>query len=82
MDKLKLCPFCGGEAYFEQTACGIIDNSSVRLQFAIRCRKCGASIPNTYGYIAINLSPDGELNVWHNDRISAIAVWNRRSGEE
>lgn len=82
MNKLKSCPFCGGEAYFKQTACGTVDNSSVKLQFSICCKKCDAHAPNAYGYIAINLSPDGELNIWHNDKNSAIDAWNRRAGKE
>lgn len=80
--KLKPCPFCGGEANVEQTTYGTTDLSSVRLQFAIRCKKCGATAPNANGYIAINLSSNGELNAWHDDRNPAIAAWNRRSIDE
>lgn len=82
MIELKPCPFCGGEADFIQTAYGTADNSSVRLQFAIRCKKCDASAPNACGYIAINLSSDGELNTWHDDRNPAIAAWNRRANAD
>ena len=79
--RLKPCPFCGGEAQFEQTAHGPVDHSSVRLQFVIRCKKCGASAPNVCGYIAMNLSPNGELNAWHDDRNPARAAWNRRAND-
>lgn len=80
--ELKPCPFCGGEAIVEQTAYGTADRSSVRLQFAIRCKKCGASAPNAYGHIAMNLSANGEFNIWHDDRNPAIAAWNRRKNDE
>lgn len=80
MDKLKPCPFCGGEAEFDQTAYGrTTDHSSVSLQFEIRCKKCGATAPNAYGYISINLSSNGELNIWHDDKNPAIDAWNRRA---
>lgn len=79
--KLKPCPFCGGEANVEQTACGKRDLSSVELRFAICCKKCGASAPNANGYIAMNLSSNGEFNVWHDDRNPAIAAWNRRAND-
>ena len=82
MEKLKPCPFCGGEASLEQTAYGTRDLSSVKLSFAIRCKKCGASAPKANGYISINLSSSGELNAWHDDRVPAIAAWNRRANDE
>lgn len=82
MKNLKPCPFCGSEANIEQTSYGTTDLSSVGLQFAIRCKKCGASAPNANGYISINLSSSGELNVWHDDRVPAIAAWNRRANDE
>lgn len=81
-NELKPCPFCGGEAIIEQTAYGTADLSSVRLSFAIRCKRCGASAPNACGYIAINLSNNGELNAWHDDRNPATAAWNRRANDE
>lgn len=82
MTELKPCPFCGGKAEFDQTGYGATDHSSVELRFAIRCKKCGATAPDAYGYIAINLSSNGELNVWHDDKSKAIAAWNRRTREE
>lgn len=46
MSKLKLCPFCGGEAevigYFQK---GVANN----YQYFVRCQKCKAR-PQLYGY--------------------------------
>ena len=78
---LRPCPFCGGKARFEQTACGTTDASSCKLSFSIRCAKCSATAPNSYGYVAVNLSYSGDLNLWHDDRGSAIKAWNRRAND-
>ena len=82
MENLKPCPFCGGEAAIDQTGFGTTEHSSVRLDFSIRCKKCGASAPNASGYMAINLSSNGELNAWRDDRNRAIAAWNRRANND
>lgn len=78
MIELSSCPFCGGEARIQQTACGTTENNSCKLSFEIRCSKCNATAPNAYGYIAVNLGADGELNIWHDDRDKAAKAWNRR----
>lgn len=79
MSKLKPCPFCGGEAGIEQTRTWIQDKDSVAIQFQIRCKKCKATAPLSYGYIALNMKSDGELNFSHNDLPSATEAWNRRA---
>jgi Lar family restriction alleviation protein len=76
---LKPCPFCGGKASFEQRSYGTTSPDSVRLGFSIRCIKCGTFVPGADGYIAINLSSIGELNIWHDDRKQAFDAWNRRA---
>lgn len=78
MDKLKPCPFCGGQAMVNQTAYGTTDLASCKLSFSIGCQKCGATAPKSRGFIAINLSSNGDLNIWHDDRTAAIEAWNRR----
>ena len=78
MEELRRCPLCGCEAYFEQDAYGTTDAHSCKLSFSIHCVKCGATAPNAYGYICINLSRDGKLNAWHDDRPCAVEAWNRR----
>lgn len=78
---LKPCPFCGGEVIFSQTSYGASEGS-VNLAFSIRCKKCDATAPNSYGKVYINLAKDGTLNVWGDDRPKAAESWNRRAGED
>lgn len=79
MSELKPCPFCGSKAAIEQTGYGTTNNDSCNLSFLIKCRKCGATVPDSCGFISLNLSSDGELNTWHDDRKRAIEAWNRRA---
>ena len=79
MIELKPCPFCGGKPRIDQTAYGTIEHNSCKLSFTIRCSKCNSTAYHAYGYIAVNLSADGELNIWHDDREKAVAEWNRRA---
>lgn len=81
MIELKSCPFCGGKAKIEQTAYGTTEHNSCKLSFEIRCRQCGATAPKADGYIVVNLSTYGELNIWHDDRGKAVAAWNRRADD-
>ena len=79
--ELDKCPFCGGKAGFKQSGIKIMETNrdSVRFDFSIRCINCNATAPDAYGYIAANLSRNGEVNVWHDDRPSAMESWNRRA---
>ena len=43
-DKLKPCPFCGGEAYIEIICNGLVE---------VRCKECDASVPAKYKSKAI-----------------------------
>jgi Lar family restriction alleviation protein len=81
--ELKDCPFCGGKAIFKQGRAQIMETNrdSVRFDFSIVCVNCNATAPGAYGYIAANLSRDGNVNVWHDDRPSAILSWNRRAND-
>ena len=77
---LKPCPFCGGKAAIKQSGIEVMETNrdSVSFDFSIRCVNCYATAPGAYGYISANLSETG-LNVWHDDRPSAIEAWNRRA---
>ena len=81
MAELKPCPFCGGEARFYQTAVGTVDSNSAELRFQIRCKECGAVAPGSYGGICFTLKLNGEMNVWRDDRPTAVDAWNRRVTE-
>lgn len=81
VEQLETCPFCGGKAKFIQSAYGTTERESARLSFKIVCEDCGASYPYACGYIAMNLSSDGNINIWHDERESAIAAWNRRANK-
>lgn len=83
MDNLKPCPFCGGKAVIQQTGVKIMETNrdSVRFDFRIVCINCKATAPGAYGYISANLSRDGDVNVWHDDRPSAVGSWNRRTND-
>lgn len=78
--ELKPCPFCGGKAAIKQTSVQVMETNrdSTSFDFRIECLNCNATAPGAYGYISANLSRDGELNVWHDDRATAAASWNMR----
>lgn len=81
--ELKPCPFCGGKAAIKQRGIEVMatNRDSVRFDFSIRCVNCNATAPEAYGYISANLSGTGNLNVWHDERPSAIEAWNRRAND-
>ena len=83
MYDLKPCPFCGGKAVIQQTGVEIMETNrdSVRFDFSVVCVNCNATAPGAYGHISANLSRDGDVNVWHDDRPSTILSWNRRADD-
>lgn len=80
--EIKPCPFCGNDAKIVQTGYGTESPNSAKLSFRIECVKCSATAPEASGYISINLSNSGRLNIWHDDRESAIEAWNRRASDD
>lgn len=82
MEKLKPCPFCGGEAAFKQTSYGTKGPSSAMLGFIIQCKVCKVLVPKPGSYVALDLTEKGEFNIWHDDRDMVIAAWNRRENDE
>lgn len=61
-DKLKPCPFCGGEAY-TYTAKNITKGTT-REYWLVHCKECGLNYPQYKKYC------------WAEEQ--AIEVWNRR----
>ena len=80
IEELKPCPFCGGRAIVVQTTYGTSDGSA-RLGFEIRCVRCSAKAPSSHGMVLVKLDDNGELRAWKDDRIEAMAAWNRRADD-
>lgn len=77
MDKLKSCPFCGGEAkFFTKT----FDARGTQRGwfFGVFCTRCDVTTPKTSYYFEANLTDSGELEITRDDRSEAIEAWNRR----
>jgi Lar family restriction alleviation protein len=67
MDKLKPCPFCGGEAWIIRTN----DNNSSPY---VQCK---------FGVFRVPKCPLGHLVTWdYATEEEAIAAWNRRANDE
>lgn len=79
MIELKPCPFCGGKAVIQQTDCGVFSSTAVRIGFRICCKRCDATASKSIGFLAANLMEDGSINIFIDDRETAIASWNRRA---
>ncbi len=76
--ELDRCPFCGKAGKFAQTRVAT-EPSGVQIYFQVRCSRCDATVPNAGGYIAMLLSYDGAVRLYHDDREKAAAEWNRRA---
>lgn len=79
MEKLRVCPFCGGKAVFRSVRNGA-DHHSVGFDFEIECEDCGIKLPNTYN-VNFSLNKEGEMNILNDQRGDAIRMWNMRAGE-
>lgn len=77
MNKLKPCPFCGGQAKFF-TKVNDAKNTSIGWFFGIFCTECGVTTPKTSYYLEAKLTDSGELEITRDDRSEAIEAWNRR----
>lgn len=77
--KLKPCPFCGGEAKF-----GTYDvETNLRtasFRFELQCKKC--KIPSITGTLDVYLFDNGDIAVYKDERKRAIDAWNRRANDE
>lgn len=72
-EKLKPCPFCGGEAS-TFTDYNMVEGSKVYMTAYVRCPICGVS--QRIGFVASGISFDEFVNVFDN----VISLWNTREG--
>lgn len=79
--KLKLCPFCGGEAaMIANTVCADAARGESRAwEFGIMCLDCNISLPRRNYRLSVKLDKCGEIVVLQDDREEAAALWNRRA---
>lgn len=75
--ELKRCPFCGGFAKFEVIA-SKSNHQGAGFKFEIRCKDCQVALPKTYG-VYFNLTVDGELRPFEDERQKARDEWNGRA---
>jgi len=76
MEKLKPCPFCGGEAQIECTSTANADCLSKI--FVIRCTKCELRAPKPFRIYA-RIENDGTFEFDGTQKIAAVEFWNRRA---
>ena len=77
-NELKPCPFCGGQAEFVSYTGGYKDNGML-IVFNIRCNKCKAEYPKSYG-LRISLGLNGQIETDEDQRKQALSDWNKRQG--
>ena len=78
MEKLKPCPFCGGEAVFNIYSNSTRENNR-GWSYDVHCEKCGAFVPNRCSYETIAvMDRDGNILLIKDNRDKAIEAWNRR----
>lgn len=85
MERLKSCPFCGGEAKFlvkTYMANGVMREYSLGYSFGICCSKCDITTPKTDYILKFRLNDDGEIELNVDERPLAIETWNRRVNED
>lgn len=74
--KLKPCPFCGGEAFFV-TSKNLSSHHGVGFEFEIKCGGCKVELNKLYRLDFV-LSESGEINILNDERSQAVKNWNRR----
>lgn len=72
--KLKLCPFCGGEAQIIHIRASYDDYDYDGIAMVVKCKRCGAVSPYKRGTMHGNFRWD--------ERDKAADAWNRRAGDE
>lgn len=77
MDRLKPCPFCGGEAIVELKSIGSGPGNSFSQDHVVKCKKCGATTGKQYHTRFYR--EDGEFKVVEDGYAEAVNDWNHRT---
>lgn len=78
-ERLKPCPFCGGNAIF-LTITNKSSHSAVGVMFKIKCMKCGTELPKSYE-CEMYMDQDGGIRTGKDERTKATTDWNRRAND-
>lgn len=78
-EKLKNCPFCGGDARMVCTST-VHESELLSKIFIITCGKCGVRSPNPFR-IFVRIGNDGASMYDDSERDKAIEAWNRRTND-
>ena len=78
MDKLKPCPFCGGEATIKHFSSGHNGNGMFTASYKVGCNKCKIDFIHTSEFKLV----DGQPKFIVNGFDEAIEAWNRRAGNQ
>lgn len=76
MEKLKPCPFCGGDACVISRSHDVETNGNFCEEYEVGCRSCGANIGKTFR--GEFFRKNGEFFVVKDGYSEAVAAWNRR----
>ena len=79
-DKLKRCPFCGGNGMF-LTITNKSSHSAVVVMFKIKCMKCRTELPKSYE-CEIYMDQGGGIRTGKDERTKATTDSNRRANDE
>ena len=76
-DKLKPCPFCGGEATIREFACGSTGNGGFSASYEVGCKDCKIKFLRESKFSLINGHPVFSKNGYE----ECINAWNRRAND-